>query len=440
MVAFLVNGNGLHFFLGQRVSGVTMNKRFFLSLIALAAFVGFGCDEDSGSSNDTNCTNFAKQCVGNQLNQCVNGEWKTVSTCTSGCNAELLQCNEAVAKCTSGDDCSSTPATPECNMLTGKCQAASSIGDQDFTPTPIPEGQSTTLNDPCDDTYVSSCINGGEDMLLCWNNVITQWSCDSCIAAGYNPDKPNEAKCVRNAAQRPADVPETCEYKVSKAICASDGRGWVCGDSNTYYTSANLNCTADKPCVLCDNGYVGCGVTCNSAAERPADVPETCEYKVSSSLCASDGNAWICGNENTYYTGAKFKCTAEKPCKICKNGYAGCGITCNEDKAECTSSSTEACNGACSADKTEGYYWSNDKVVVLTCANADCNIASNGYVNCGVADSDCTAESTSICKGACNADKTEGYYWSNNAIKKLTCANADCSVSDTGYVSCASNK
>jgi len=403
-----------------------MSKKFLCSLIALVAFVGFGCDGDGDDSNKPDCTGTVKKCDGNKLNQCVNGEWKLISTCTEGCDGQKLACNESLAKCTSNQDCASTPATPECNTLTGKCQAASSTNE--FTPTPIPEGQSSTLNDPCDDKFVSSCINGGEDMLLCWNNVITQWSCDSCIAAGYNPDKPNEAKCVRNQAQRPNDVPETCVSGTSKAICASDGRGWVCGDKNTYYTSDNLNCTADKPCVLCDNGYVGCGITCNQTVERPANVPETCASG-DPGICGSDGNAWICGDKNTYYTAAKFMCTADKPCKLCKNGYVGCGVVCNEDKVDCTATSEAACNAVCSEDKKTGYYWSKDKIAVMNCENADCNV-TDGRVECGVADSDCTAESTSICLGACNEAKTEGYYWSNNKVNKLTCANADCNVSN----------
>ncbi len=362
-----------------------MNKKLIASIIAASALVGLGCDDDS---DDDSCKAGYSKCAQGVLSQCVNGKIKS-SSCGAGCNAQGTACNTtAQDRCISNNDCANKPATPECNLSTGVCQAKQVISD--FTPTTIPAGQSKTLNDPCGDDYVSVCINGGEDMLLCWNNVVTQWSCDSCIAAGYNPEKPNEGKCVREKPKAPDDIPSSCVSGSSKGFCGSDGNGWVCGSDNTYYTTAKLTCSSEAPCVACDDGFVSCGGTCRSNT-RPSDIPSSCTYKISKGLCGSDGNGWVCGSDNTYYTTAKLTCTSSSPCVACSNGFVQCGGTCKEDQSDCNASSSAACKASCKSDRSEGYYWSaTEGLKTLSCAENNCTVSSSGYVSCGEATSNCT--------------------------------------------------
>ena len=39
------------------------------------------------------CEEGARRCLGNNLQKCENGEWKTIETCEYGCNSTLLACN-----------------------------------------------------------------------------------------------------------------------------------------------------------------------------------------------------------------------------------------------------------------------------------------------------------------------------------------------------------
>lgn len=126
-------------------------------------------------------------------------------------------------------------------------------------------------------------------------------------------------KC--DITELPDDVSGTC----TQAKCSSDGNAYFC-DKTTgeyYFDPMNGACSADKPCTVCSNGYGGCGITC-----LPSDIQGTCTQAKCSTV---DGNAYFC-NKTTgeyYFDATHGKCTTAKPCQVCSNGYAGCGITCN---------------------------------------------------------------------------------------------------------------
>ncbi len=73
-----------------------MKKDVVLIAILLAGIVLIsGCIQPEAV-----CTPGAKQCVGDNLQQCKSdgSAWETIETCTYGCDAENLVCKEQVTK------------------------------------------------------------------------------------------------------------------------------------------------------------------------------------------------------------------------------------------------------------------------------------------------------------------------------------------------------
>ena len=153
-----------------------------------------GCNKRTGKCNPLECErNF---CNGSVINICLDGMVVLRKDCgLVGCNPLTAGCNSSCTKhacvsnkisnlCIDGvfveNDCGSYG----CNPLTGMCN----IGEEGGKP-----------GDACNpDVYKQTCINGGANALVCWNDKVTQWNCaGGCLDAGYDPAKPLQVKCPK---------------------------------------------------------------------------------------------------------------------------------------------------------------------------------------------------------------------------------------------------
>lgn len=148
----------------------------------------FGCNANAGSCNSV-CRAGAKQCNGSALEICkADGSGWDATTCANGCNAEKLACNESCApgqtRC-NGDKlltCSDggktfveTDCAYGCNATTGSCYQGCLPGSQ-----------------RCDGTSLLTCNSEGTEYTsqACANGCNPQTvSCLGEISANAGPDK-----------------------------------------------------------------------------------------------------------------------------------------------------------------------------------------------------------------------------------------------------------
>lgn len=182
-------------------------------------------------------------------------------------------------------------------------------------------------------------------------------------------------------------------------------------DGNSTQTCVDGNWSTGKPCAEgCDKAT---GV-CKPEPPKP---------------CTTDGEKRCSGKELQECKGGNW--SKVKDCKdSCDDATKACKKVDDPDN-KCTATSTSKCTGACSADKKTGYFWSKDTLKTVDCPNSDCT-DTNGYVQCGVIP-DCTATSTERCNVACSADKSVGYYWKSKDKKvgERKCPNNDCIIKGT---------
>ncbi|MBQ8036651.1 MAG: hypothetical protein IJ268_06625 [Proteobacteria bacterium] len=137
-----------------------------------------------------------------------------------------------------------TCANNDCTTASGKVECASDT---------IAEGGNE--GDACNrQTYKQTCINGGANALVCWDDVVTKWTCanSECMDAGHDHEKPLQVSC-----KKPNGI-----------------------DSTTA-------CTGD---TVTEGGVVG--QCCDSEQYKPAG----CDPETNSGLRCSDGiiKEWAC--------------------------------------------------------------------------------------------------------------------------------------------------
>ena len=345
----------------------------------MAAYCSFSCEEGNRS-----CTPNERQCNGDVLQVCSNGVWIYERTCANGCDAENNQCNSENGdsacinneKRCSGDDlhiCSKNTWNFVITCLNG-CDAVKK------------ECRAEDVNSPCRDGE-SHC--DGDDLKIC---IQGKWIQQTC-AVGCDPEK---AACDNECD--PGGSDKNCQ-----AACKSDGK----------------------------EGYYWAGDRVETVA---CDIGESCKANGNQVACLKD--------EDSNCSTGQRRCDGDN-LKVCIHGEwieQRCDGGCNSEKAACNKKcapggSDEDCVAVCNTDGNEGYYWAGDRVETVACQTSEvCGIEKDSHdepsVVCIPLDTgkSCTSESTEKCDSACNADKSEGYYWNslNNDVSVRKCENSDC--------------
>lgn len=154
------------------------------------------------------------------------------------------------------------------------------------------------ISNKCDGSDMYICSDGYYDKKQCETGLVCKLS-----STGY-------AKCL------PPEVPLACTDE-SPAICIGK-KMYLCNKKFHTY-SLGKTCAANETCTVSSRGYGDCQVL-------PADISGSCTGAKCSDI---DHNAYYCNqNTHTYYFQDSGKCTAQKKCVSCSNGFGGCGITC----------------------------------------------------------------------------------------------------------------
>jgi len=406
-------------------------KKFLFPLLACALLTGYAC---VGSDDNDDCTNATIQCKdANTLQICVSGAWM-ISPCPSEkpvCDADQKKCVKAPTQCTNGTkQCKDANTLQIC--VDGAWQDSACSGDMpvcDLGRCVAKETECTDGTSQCKDaSTLQICEKGtwqdspcSSDMPVC--------DLDRCVAKetectdGTNQckdtstlqicekgtwqdspcssDKPvcSSGTCIADGSDLPADVPTSCVRGSSPAVCSAiTGNVYFCGDTGTYYTNAAGTCTTDKKCIVCDNGFGGCGINCGG--DLPADVPTSCVRGTDPAVCSEiTGNAYFCGDEGIYYTNATGTCTADKKCIVCDNGFGGCGITCEgggDLPVDVPTSCIKGMSPAVCSTITGNAYFCGDMGYYLN-ATGICTTAKPCYV-CGNGWGGCSADPMTDCK------------------------------------------
>jgi hypothetical protein len=168
--------------------------------------------------------------------------------------------------------------------------------------------------------------------------------------------------------------------------------------------------------------------------------------------CDSDDD----DDNSTSCTTGQIKCISETQLQACSGGkwtattQVTAGKKCVNNHLEdiggggvvtdtpCTAASAAACKDACNAEKTEGYYWnaSQNTVVTKNCPEADCD-ASSGKIKCSQPSNlqACAQTKDADCQ-ACTpvcANSNNTAYLCNTKTGKMMewSCNGDCSVDGT---------
>ncbi len=167
----------------------------------------------------------------------------------------------------------------------------------------------------CTAQSTSKCDDAcSEDKLTRWywdnkNNKVVEKKCKeaTCVAE-------DQKSCV---AAGSGETGEDCKADSSakcNSACKADGtEGYYWDTKNSKLVT--VTCNAQQKCNK--NGtYINC---------YAKDLPAQC----TGSVCGSDGNAYFCDLETKeFYLSNSGKCDASKTCKICEDGYGGCGTNC----------------------------------------------------------------------------------------------------------------
>ena len=404
-----------------------------------------GCDAtnkkcNTDSSAVVECS--ASKCVGNVANICRQGTLIEVDCGALGCNSNTAMCNTEIPDVPGaltyggnvGDACDTVNykqscindglAALYCDNGTVKQLFCSSCNDAGYDPTKplqvyckdasnnnssLTEGGN--VGDSCSRTnYKSTCINNGQNALVCWNSEVTQWDCASCQDAGYNPDKPLEINCVKLTPQvtEGGSLGSACEQDYYKQTCINGGaNALVCSSQNTV---TQWDCEG----VCTSAGYdpnhplwVNC----------PAPTPQGC--------VTSDGQPGVdCCDKNTYQVSCK---DGNAHALVCAQGMvkqwdcAGsiCSVednivNCPKPEATCVSTGGnpgDCCDvnlyeNTCISDGANALICRNGKVKQWTCADNHCAVTNN-EVDCPMPDNpDPSCVSTGGDVGACCKSST----------------------------------
>ena len=349
--------------------------------------IGFAClqTKDASTNASTNvcadsksisidCTENQVLCVSDNNSRCASscGECKSDETCYSVVGKDSTE--DVPQK----DDCKIGEATCEGNVLI-ICSADKGIQKKEC-PHGCEQGRCT---EPVDQV----CTIGES---RCDNDIIQECSGSAWI------------------------YKETCDYGCINATCneCTDGSMRCSGDSRQTCIAGRW--AASEPCL---NG-------CSDGECKSADIGDACDETYQQKCFNDNANALVCRNGKV----AQIRCAN----RDCVQG-SGLEVSCSES---CTADSVYECAPACSADRSEGYYYSSGKVQTTKCDHNDCAVV-DGYVACNDAPN-CTAQTQakSNCVPSCSDDKKAGYYMSlSGKLHTITCPNADCTKVGT-YLYC----
>ncbi len=389
-----------------------MKKSVLFILVILFAFSAIACDE----SNDENKTTseLTKVCKdANTLESCYKGQCSQ-QTCPAGCTKK----SETDAVCNQQE-------VPRPENVPATCK----LGDKGICGT---DGNAWLCN-PAEAKYYTTAA------LACTEAA----PCKVCSDGTAGCD----ISCPQVEKVRPANVPETCDKCVISGMCGDDHNGWLCGNDGTFYSPNNLTCPDDKPCVDCD-GYIGCGIVCDPP--KPANLPESCNAG-DPGICDPSGlYAWTCdakaGTPGKYKLGNR--CSEEKPCVKCDDGYVGCVAEADKDSFchVCTNEENECYTDGSKATVCDSKY---HHLKTWTCANNECSINEDKTVNCPNACNKTAERPANVpetCQtnpkdpGICGDDGNawfcgnDGKYFLNNSGKCTE--DAPCVVCPDGYAGC----
>ena len=392
---------------------MTLNKKFFLSLLALTALTACACDDD----NDDSCTdNATKACKdANTSVICINGEWKdVVCSANQTCSAPTNRCTPTSGTGDNGGSGNITvdPSIPAAGTAcTYKTSEAKCASDKSYG----------VICGSSNEYYNYTCKDN--DCFVCEDGFLT---CGSSNCKGGSGGNSTLEACT-------ADSTEKCS-----GACSTDKK------TGYYWNNGikTVDCSAKSDCSVSEKGFVQCGSGSGNSGSGDITVDPSipaagtaCTYKTSEAKCASDKSyGVICGKSNEYYN---YTCK-DNDCFVCEDGFLTCGSSnCKSSggttQESCTATSTAKCTAACSTDKKTGYYWSSKNgIQTLDCSEkSDCAISDSGRVSCGVPEA-CEVNY----KGTCSDDKATARVCYNNVMVDWECYNNGCSVDDTGTVTC----
>ena len=289
-----------------------------------------GCDPMTGTCNTRECT--TNTCFGNRLMVCNDGKIVQTVDCPVGCNSMTGTCSCSVC----GDNSMLPNPNGDTTIAGASCDPSTYYGacSDDFTKRYYCGNDKTVVeyncNTGCDpaslgnngskckaggsdlkeggnvgdacyrNTYKQTCINGGANALVCWDDKVTQWDCaGGCQDAGYDPAKPLQVNCPKGASSG-------C---TGDMVSTGGTAGESCCDAATYQVSC-INSNANA--LICSNGTVkqwDCAnsqcsvadnkVTCPQPGAEicdPATYVPTCESATLGHRCSSSGSVsnWTC--------------------------------------------------------------------------------------------------------------------------------------------------
>ncbi|MBO4351448.1 MAG: hypothetical protein J6A01_10955 [Proteobacteria bacterium] len=356
--------------------------------------------------NVVTCAN--NDCYINSSNRvaCESDDAPTGTACTA----------ESTSKC--DDACSADKLTRwywnGTKVVEKKCKEATCVPEDKDSCVAEGEGgeKDPTVGQACDDSYKATCINDGANALVCNKGKVAQWTCadNQCTPNGSTADCPKTSSTTT----------ETCTAnstaKCDKACKADKSEGYYWGNDKL-----NVKKCANKDCYINDSNRVAC--ESEDAATDPS-VGKACDDSYKATCINNGANALVCNKGKiAQWTCADNQCTPNGSTADCPKTSSGSG-------EDCTAASTSSCNKACKADKSEGYYWYNDKVNVKTCAKKDCYINDSNRVACESEDAATDPSVGKACddnyKATCINGGANALVCNKGKIAQWTCADNQC--------------
>ncbi len=311
-----------------------------------------GCDAATGQCKDkqnqpgtSTCTHGEYQCDADVSYVCRNGEWDIEEACG------YYGCDVDTGKCEVGEVGNANPPAVECTTGSYKCENNRSyecgyygweLYDDCLYGCDKKTGKCTELCEPGGTTYCQKTCNPSRSEGYYYSNgTVHTVECSNYDCTTEN----NKVEC--KGGDIPADIPTSCIKNSSPAICSDDKSvAYFCGDNGTYYKGATCS---DYNCVVCPNGYGGCGVTCkdNNSCYPTATIEYDCYDGVD-----NDCDGWTDDTDHDCL----------QPCPMME------GIPC------------EQCLNVC--DWLYGYYCDTRVGIMVkkTCANS-CTVSGN-WIEC----------------------------------------------------------
>ena len=436
-----------------------------------------GCDPatarcKSSSSVVVEC--LSSSCVGNTANVCKNGTLVTMPCGVLECNPETAMCNTEIPETPGaltyggnvGDACDTLKYKQSCiHEGTGalycdngivKQLFCSSCRDAGYDPAkPLQvycengSGNSSDLTeggnvgDSCSrSNYKSTCINNGKNALICWNDEVTQWDCDSCEDAGWNPEKPLDIKCTKDTPDitEGGSLGSECQADYYRQTCINGGANalvcvngvvsqWDCADNNCTAAGYNpeqplrVNCPMPVP-----EGCVSTAGTPNVDCCVGSNYQVSCINGNANALVCVSGTVreWACADNVCSITNNLVNCPKPQPTCVTSGGNPG--DCCDEETYENT----------CISDNANALVCLNGKIKKWTCADSHCAVTNN-EVDCPKPDnggSDCVTIGGTVgdcCKynsytPSCINSNANALVCAQGKIKQWDCADHTCSV------------